>query len=349
MWIIMLAAAAAALLAWLALRFGPAPMGLPSGQGINVLEKVEIGGRLQWISIQGKNADDPVLLFLHGGPGSANLAKLRMQCPALLDRFIVVNWDQRGAGKNGSFSRDAGLTIDRLREDTHELILHLRARFGGKKIYLMGFSWGTALGLMTARDHPEDLEVFISVGQLVNARRQEELSLGFARKAAQEAGNAAAIGELSGIDPAYDSPGWFAALTRERKWLLAFGGVYHTSRSYAHEMRMLLTAPEYSFIDVLRWLAASRASLAVMWPEVMGLDLSRTVPEVGVPVYFLVGRHDYNTPSELTAAYFGALRAPRGKRLIWFEDSAHDIFFDQPDALVKALTDIRTEVESGGR
>jgi pimeloyl-ACP methyl ester carboxylesterase len=329
-----------------AFRFGPAPLDT-RGRGINVLERIDLGGIKQWISIQGTDAANPVLLFLHGGPGSAKLSKLRIQCPALLEHFVVVNWDQRGAGKTGGpLTAPDASGVDMLRRDAHELVLHLRQRFAGKKIYLLGFSWGTVLGLWTARDYPEGLAAFISVGQVVSPREGEKLSLEFTQRTARESGNEKAARELADIDPAYSTGDWFGQLMRQRKWLLAFGGVYRSARSYAHEASMLLKAPEYSFVDFALWPLRCAASLKTTWPELMSVDFFQSARGLDVPAYFLIGRHDFNTPSTLVERFYQGISAPRGKRLIWFEEAAHDVFFDQPDALVKELIKITTEQEA---
>jgi pimeloyl-ACP methyl ester carboxylesterase len=327
-----------------ACRFGPAPRKDSGAEGINELRQVELGGLRQWISVRGSDVRNPVLLFLHGGPGSANLAKLRIECPGLEDQFVVVNWDQRGAGKTHTLRvGEGGLTLEQLREDTRQLVSYLRGRFGGRKIFLMGFSWGTALGLMTVRDHPEDFLGYIGVSQMVNYAEGEKLSLEYVRRIALETNNRQAVEELARIDPAYRSDDWYDQLMRERSWLLKFGGVYHTADNYRHELRMLLAASEYSFLDFAWWPMGSDLSLRALWPELMRLDFFESAPRIEVPMVFLAGRYDYNAPTGLVQAYFERLQAPLGKRLIWFENSAHDIFFDQPDKLVEELTKLKRE------
>jgi pimeloyl-ACP methyl ester carboxylesterase len=108
-------------------------------------------------------------------------------------------------------------------------------------------------------------------------------------------------------------------------------------------MGVLLGAPEYSFLDFAWWPMGSDASLRTVWPEWMNLDFSESAPRIEVPVVFLAGRYDYNAPTGLTQAYFERLQAPQGKRMIWFEESAHVIFFDQPQLLVEELTRIKGE------
>jgi pimeloyl-ACP methyl ester carboxylesterase len=322
----------------LALAFWSGPAPLQAGDGINSLEQVALDGVKQWISIRGVDRRAPVLLFLHGGPGSANIAKLRLQVPELERHFVVVNWDQRGAGKSFSPGFDSStLSRQQLLSDAHELVGLLKDRFGVQKIYLMGFSWGTVLGLSLAEQYPDDFEAFISVSQVVDYQAGEKLSLAYVREAAQKAANAQAVAELASVDPAYKSPDWQAQIAAQRKWLLHFGGVYHTSSSYSHEIGMMLTAPEYSFVEVALWPMSSSNALKAMWPALMNLSLAESVPVVRCPVYFFVERHDYNSPWQLTEAYYQALNAPAGKRLIWFENSAHDLFFDEPRRLEQAV------------
>jgi pimeloyl-ACP methyl ester carboxylesterase len=322
--------------------YGSAPLTRSSSQGINVLEQVELGGLKQWISIRGTDVNNPVLLFLHGGPGSANLSKLRTQCPALEEHFVVVNWDQRGAGKTYTFQTGGNaLTLEQLRKDAHELTVYLRNRFGGRKLYLMGFSWGTTLGLWTAQEYPEDFHAFVSVSQEVNYADAERLSLAYVQQVARDTNNPQAIKELADIDPEYSTQDWYAQLMRERKWLLAFGGVHHATTNQNHEIGMLLKAQEYSLVDFAFWPFGSSTSLRTLWPELMRVNVMESVPRLDVPVYFLVGRHDYNSPSELIKTYYERLEAPQGKQIIWFENSAHDIFFDEPEALMNTLVEIK--------
>ncbi len=339
MWIgILIIVVLSTLVCW----YGPAPLSHSGVQEINVLEPVELGGVRQWISIRGTDVNNPILLFLHGGPGSANLTKLRIQCPDLEQHFVVVNWDQRGAGKTFSLLVDGNdLTLEQLRKDTHQLVLYLRNRFRGRKIYLMGFSWGTTLGLWTVQDYPEDFLAFISVSQEVHYAEAEKLSLAYAQQVARDTNNKQATQELANIDPMYKTKDWYAQLMVERKWLLAFGGVYHTTTTQNHEIGMLLNAQEYSFIDFAFWPLGSSMSLQKLWSDLMRVNVFESVPRLNVPVYFLVGRHDYNAPFELTQAYYERLEAPQGKQIIWFEDSAHDIFFDQPNELVNELVHIK--------
>lgn len=324
------------LLVVLACWSGPARP--PAPGGISRLERVELGGVRQWISIRAADPQAPVLLFLHGGPGSANIAKLRQQVPELEQHFVVVNWDQPGAGRSASPGFDYGsLSIERMVWDAHDLVTYLKARFGVEKIYLLGFSWGTVLGLELAARYPGDFYAYIGVSQVVSPLEGERLSLEYVQGVARDTGNAQAVAELADIDPTYRGEDWVHQVTTERNWLLRFGGVYHTTDNYNHEIWMLLRAPEYSLFDIGPWLLGSRRSLRQLWTEVMNVDFFSTIPQLNVPVYFFAGRFDYNVPSALAERYYQGLIDPPGKHLVWFENSAHDIFFDEPDRLVAEM------------
>ncbi len=315
-----------------------APGKPPTRNGINSLEQIELGGVQQWISIRAADPHAPVLLFLHGGPGSASLAKLRQQTPELEQHFVVVNWDQPGAGKSTSLAFNyESLSIGQMVSDAHELVTALKARFGVDKIYLMGFSWGTVIGLELAARYPQDFQAYISVSQLVSPTEGERLSLEFVRQAAKQDKNEKALAQLAAIDPTYQGADWQRQIGIQRSWLLHYGGVYHTANSYTHEVWSLLAAREYSFFDACLWPLGSSRSLRQLWPEVMALNFFRSVPTIQIPVYFFVGRHDYNDPASLTEQYAQHLNAPAGKHLVWFENSAHDLIYDEPQKLTREI------------
>jgi len=167
------------------------------------------------------------------------------------------------------------------------------------------------------------------------------LGLEYVQRVAQETQNQEASRELASIDPAYRVGDWYGQLKTQRKWLTKFGGVYHTADSDSREIGLLLKAAEYSLVEKVLWPLGSDRSLKTLWPEVMQVDFIKTVPQVNVPIYFFAGRYDYNTPSSLAEAYFNALQAPRGKELIWFEDSAHHLFFDQPEKLTQEIIRVK--------
>ncbi|MFX0079380.1 MAG: alpha/beta fold hydrolase, partial [Candidatus Hermodarchaeota archaeon] len=130
------------------------------------MEEITLGDLKQWIFIRGTDQKNPVLLFLHGGPGAPllGMSSSRKYDAELIKHFTVVHWDQRGAGK--SFNRDIpvdSMTLDRFVEDCNELIDYLRNRFHTQKVFIVGHSGGTIIGIKTAHKYPEKIHAYVGV------------------------------------------------------------------------------------------------------------------------------------------------------------------------------------------
>ena len=163
---------------------------------IAVMEKVKLGGAEEWVTIRGRDSRNPVLLFLAGGPGGTQLVTARRALTRLEDRFVVVNWDQPGAGKSFDAIDRSKLTPDRYVTDAHELVLNLRQRFGKEKIYVLGESWGSALGIMVVQRYPELFQAFIGTGQMVAFLENDRICYDFALRLAQERGDTNQVEKL---------------------------------------------------------------------------------------------------------------------------------------------------------
>jgi pimeloyl-ACP methyl ester carboxylesterase len=317
---------------------------ITSPNGVESLERVTLGGLPQWILIRGWERSNPVLLYLHGGPGFPETAVARLFCNELERHFVVVHWDQRGAGKSNRFGidRDSFTVADYL-EDTRQLIELLRLRFGVERIHLVGHSWGSYLGALTARDHPELLHAFVGLGQVVDWKRQEEIGYQFVVEQARTRGNRKAMAELEAIRPPYENQD---ELWLERKWLSRFGGDFIDGRGMRPYVLSGALSPHYSVLDGLRYWLGARSPDPMWRRELRQQSLMPSALRLEVPVYFLAGRRDYNTPSEVVEEYYKRLEAPR-KELIWFEHSAHSPNLEEPDRFQEVLIS-RLLAESNG-
>jgi pimeloyl-ACP methyl ester carboxylesterase len=298
------------------------------------LEEVDVNNSRQWISLSDTTvpARKPVLLFLHGGPGSANIVLLHSLAPRLEEHAIVVNWDQRGAGKSFHLlNANDELSVEKLIDDAHELTGYIKKKYGVKKIGIIGFSFGTVIGLHLMSRFPDNYFVYISVGQMVQGERGEMLALEYVRNKADELHDEDALKEIGKIHFDFSNPQNILGITQKaRKFLVKYGGVYHTRNSYSHEITSIWKAREYSLIDFLFWPLGSLRSLKSMWHEVIETDFFNKVPKIEGPVVFMSGAHDMNTPVSLVREYYTSLVAPKGKSFILFENSAHAIFWDEP-------------------
>ena len=284
-------------------------------------EFIKLGGVKQCLLIRG-DEQRPVLLVLHGGPGSADIATASRYQGELEKHFLVVNWDQHGAGKSHGTEN---LSVQQLFTDAVELIRLLLAKFGKQKLYLLGHSWGSALGLRITHRFPELVYGYIGVGQLVDTSENERLSFEHVQKRAQRTGNRLALAQLR--RPPYGDD--VQALLTQRAWLYLFRGFFYSRRNALRYALAFSSSETYSLRDKLRYSQRLRRSLKQLWPEVEAICLSADVPGVAVPVLFCLGKHDMTTPSVLAERYFEALVAPK-KQLTWFDASAHCPNLEEP-------------------
>ncbi len=290
------------------------------------IESIALGGVKQWLLIRG-DEQRPVLLVLHGGPGSADIATASRYQGELEQNFLVVNWDQRGAGK----SHGGELSVEQLVTDAVELVRLLLKRFGKRKLYLLGHSWGSALGLLVTHRFPELVCGYIGVGQLVDAAENERVSFDYVQKRAHQTGNRLAS-QLR--PPPYGND--VQALLTQRVWLYLFRGFFYSRQNTLRYALAFLSSETYSLRDKLRYSQRLRGSLRQLWPEVEAISLSADVPGVAVPVLFCLGKHDMTTPSMLAERYFEALVAPQ-KQLTWFDASAHCPNLEEPQKFAATI------------
>jgi pimeloyl-ACP methyl ester carboxylesterase len=316
-----------------------------SPDSIFELQKVILGGVEQWILIRGNDAGNPVLLFLHGGPGSPEMPLNHEYGELLEERFVLVHWDQRGAGKShGDCVPTETMNVEQFISDACALTHYLRHRFDQEKIYLMGHSWGSLLGALTVSRHPELYLAYIGIGQVVDMERNEEISYQFVLEEAKKRDEKLAVRRLEKIGPPpYDDLG---ELMVQRNYLQKYGGATYDAKGYNQMILTNLKAPEYTPADQINYLRGAYFSINNMWDEVLTYDLTRQVPRIEVPVYFMHGRHDYNTPWELVEEYYEKLDAPAGKTLIWFENSAHSPNMEEPERFAEAMVE-RVLAETG--
>lgn len=311
--------------------------GQPVPGSIATLERVELNGSRQWISIRAKRADAPVLLFLAGGPGGSQLATARHNLHGLEDHFVVVNWEQPGAGKSYNAVDRATLTPERYVEDGHALVQYLRARFAEDKVYVLGESWGSALGILLVQRYPELFHAFMGTGQMVAFTETDRLDYEFALRWARERGDTAKVATLEAQGP----PPYYGrgVAWKQVSYLLDTYAFMNQNPAIAdgtdNTIRDLLS-PEYGLYDKAAYLLGVLNTIDVVYPQLWSVDFRTQATTLQVPVYFLIGRHDINAPVALTEEYYRLLSAPH-KQIIWFEHSGHTPWTREPDRFVNEV------------
>lgn len=310
---------------------------------VATLEEITLGGIKQSILVRGTDRNNPIILFLHGGPGYPQIAYARKYQQELEKDFVVVNWDQRGSGKSYHWNMsDEDLQVGNLIADTAELTKYLQQKFNQPKIFIVGHSWGSLLATRTVQKHPELYYAYIGVGQVANSPLSEQLSYQFVRDEAQKQHNEQAIRELDMIGPPpYKNPRKDATL--ERKWVTTFGGSERKSHTYQDLIKGVLLAPEYTWLDGVRLAMGDSYSRNAILPQTQQTNLLETVPELGVPVYLCMGRYDYMTPSAVAYSYYEKLIAPE-KHFIWFEESAHFPHFEEREKFHAVMLEAKKHI-----
>ena len=309
-------------------------------QGIQESFNVRIGGIDQWISVRGKDRENPILLFVHGGPAAPALpVSWAFQWP-WEEYFTVVQWDQRGAGKtyraNDPEVVAETIRIERFVQDIGEMIDFLVERYDKRKLILAGHSWGTIIGLPAALRNADRIHAYVGIGQVISVEENERLSYAYALRTARRENNRQALEDLEALAP---YPG---TLTRERiiqsrKWAQHYGGLsaYRAESSYYFNAPKL--SPAYDEAERAAIDEGNMLTLGRILEEWMDVDY-RDITEVPFPVVMFLGKHDYTTPTEPTAAWLERLDAP-SKRAVWFEHSSHLVPFEEPGKTLLSLVE----------
>ncbi len=303
-----------------------------SPHGIQQQLYVPIGGIKQWISIRGNDVRNPILLVLHGGPGSPETpAAWTFQQP-WEDYFTVVEWSQRGTDKTYEANTPAkmapGMSAAGMTDDAAAFVRYLQQRFHKKKIFLMGHSWGTILGVMLAQRHPDWFYAYIGVGQVVNTRRGERVGYEFALHEAQAHHNVEAIRQLEALAPYPGKTLTIDEIGVRSTWEMYYGGLAYGRRDFQWDAQTWTLSPDYSERDLDAIGTGSLYSLKYLLAQLLSVNFDH-VTNFGCPVIEFVGAHDYTTPSSLVIDWFKRLHAP-SKRLVVFADSGHMMFEEQP-------------------
>jgi proline iminopeptidase len=309
--------------------------------GVERRERLRIGGIDQWVSIRGADRRNPALLHLHGGPGYVSLPMSWWFGRGWEEYFTVVQWDQRAAGKTHLLTDPAAvaptLTLDRMLADAEELAAWSRRALGKAKIFVLGHSFGSYLGLELARRRPDWLHAYIGVGQVADGPESERRGWRFARDAARRAGDAEAVRELEAIAP-YAAPGRpvpIDDLYVQRKWVGYYGGVMAYRRDNAAEDALAALSPDYTDEEIRRVWEGNRFATPHLLPALVGLDLGAD-KVLAVPLILFLGRHDRTISAAVAAEWFDGVTAPE-KQLVWFEHSAHLPMTEEPGKFLVSL------------
>jgi len=312
---------------------------------ISEIEKIQIGGIDQYLIIRGIDVTKPVLLFLHGGPGSPEFPMMKDDKLILEKEFVIVHWEQRGSGK--SLSKDipeASMNLEQFISDASEVSEHLKKRFNREKIFLMGHSWGSFLGILTVNKHPQHFYSYIGIGQVASQFRAEQISFDWVKREAKKRNDKDAIKELSNMffpDSLADNNTWLEFLMKERKYVNKYrGGLSREEVNIWFDIgKLILTTKEYTISDKLKFMKGNFYSMERLWSNVIQTNLFTTIDSIKIPVHIIQGVHDYQTPYIVANEFYSNLKAPT-KTLHTFDNSAHTPFLDEVEKFNSIIKEI---------
>ena len=301
------------------------------------LVEVELNGRKQWISLRAWDRDNPVLLFLAGGPGGTQMAAVRHELAELEKHFVVVNWDQSGAGKSYNADKIRNITAQTYIEDGRALTEYLKERFGQEKIYLVGESWGSALGIFLASRYPESYHGFIGTGQMIAFAETERIDYATAMQIAEQKGDTALVAKLraNGAPPYYGSDvTWKSAvyLNYLNNAMARQPGIQNPGYNTLRD----LASSEYGLLDKINFVRGIVNTFNHVYQQLYEIDLRTGYTKLDVPVYFFLGRYDLNAPTVLVEEYEQLLEAPK-KEIVWFEHSGHNPWINERDKFAREV------------
>lgn len=226
-----------------------------------------------------------------------------------------------------------------MEQDTVEVANYLRTRFKREKIFVVGHSWRSMLGLWLAHEHPEMVYSFVGTGQAVSMQQNEEAGYAIVLQAARNHNNAQAIKELESVAPYPPAIPDMNKTGIVRDWESSLLGPPLSETSFTNVKRILRTvisAPEYSIADDIGFIRGQTFSLQVMMPQMMKFDLTKLGSEFRVPLFFFEGRIDPYCPGSVIADYVQTINAPQ-KEIVWFENSSHFPFYEEKQKFTDEL------------
>ena len=281
----------------------------------------------------------PVFVFIHGGPGQSE-SMMAYIVEEYADRnYNIVYYDQRGAGKTYLKNKKVKPNTEMLKKDLLGIVLYVKKVYRKDKVGIIGHSWGSVLGSMFALEHPEHLSCYIGCGQVVNLMENERVGYNKLKEAIEQSGNKKDKKSLDKIGEYPENDTFDMEIYRKMGKVRKLQGKYHLAADFDKKMiKMFLKSPIMGIRDIFPFLTGMIVNMQVM-KELMSFDLKSIGVEYQVPVYYVIGENDQQTPVELSKLYFNELTASN-KKLYLIKNAGHLTMIDNVDDYRKAVCEI---------
>jgi pimeloyl-ACP methyl ester carboxylesterase len=302
---------------------------------INEKIYLDLGGTKQYVEITGASEDNPILLFVHGGPGWPQTPFLRYFNGDLTKKITLVSWDQRGCGL--SYMKDSSasnISLIQIIADAHQLTDYLKSHYHKNKIYLAGFSWGSIVGIKLAQQYPDDYFAYLSISQVLDLNKSIEVSRKWLREQSIAAHDSASLNTIHQLDM-HDTSLCKRPLDcfiKHHDLVNKYNGHIYLKKSQDEIDKAMTAYDDYKKYD---WMAGFVNTAYKVEPDMFNKDISQ-IKEIKIPVYFFVGRHDWTLPASITAQFYQELKCPE-KEMIWFENSGHEMLEEEASLFNKKV------------
>ncbi|WP_246120401.1 alpha/beta fold hydrolase [Cohnella terricola] len=307
---------------------------------ISLLKQIEINGTKQEVMIRGVDRHNPIVIFVHGGPGCSEIPYVRKYQDILEQKFTIVHYDQRGSGKSYHFFEDySDLSTDLLVDDLLELTDYVQELLGQPKVLLIGHSFGTYIGIKAAAKAPDKFAAYIGIGQVADTISSELDGLNYSIEQATLAGNKQDVERLELLR----EPIQRGETSTPRDMLRKYGGAARLIDDNRDYYTGFLVHPEYNLLDVIRYLRGVSLSQPPLLQEELDNRITDIVQRLDIPAYFVMGQYDYMTSVHSAKAYFDTLQAPV-KDFVIFQNSAHYPQFEEKELFAAWLNKLWSEL-----
>lgn len=308
-------------------------------KNINVTEEyVDINGIEQYLLHLESKKECPVLLFLHGGPGSAESIFAHLMQDNWENLHTVVHWDQRGAGKTltKNPSKDCIPTVKILLDDLCLVVQYLKRKYYKENIIILGHSWGSILGTLFIQKHPEDVEYYIGVGQVINMMENERIGYSKLKESINESNNKSDFKKLMSIGE-YPKSQFDEDMLKSIGKIRKLQGKYKLAVSPNFSLIIkTMKSPIFKLSDISSMIKATNINMNILKDLFENYDLNQKSVTYKVPIYYILGDMDWQTPFSLSQSYFNKIKAPK-KELFMINNAGHVTMLDQPKAFYEAL------------
>ena len=305
---------------------------------VDSIEKVSLNGTEQSIYLAGTDSDNPVILWLDGGPGGSEVGWVRTYLGPLHEEFTIVCWDQRGVAASYAAAKE-GLEIEDFVQDTIALSELLRERFNQEKIFLLGHSWGGFIGALAAVERPDLFHAYIGAAPHVNSTENDTIGYHMILEGARKSGDYKTVRKLEELGtPPYekydkhgnlvgDGDAYYAVLSRLYKYSP------HAPSDGSFRSEKMFLAPEHSLLSKINLVRGLVRSIKTVYPKARHMSLEEKAVYFQIPVFIINARYDVSCVAEITERWFNNLEAPM-KQILWLEHSGHNGIYTESDAFI---------------